>query len=131
LFIPADNDTYIDLDIELYVRGKFFSASGKDVVLSDLTDVTNNFLRFLFSQFNVNLNGVSIKQTSEHYHYRSCLEILLTYGTDAAASHLTNAYWYLDTGDMQPCDPKAETLTVTTKRVLITCWKKHRASKEF
>jgi len=43
-FIPANNDTYIDLDIKLYVRGKLISASGKDVDFTDLTGVTNNFL---------------------------------------------------------------------------------------
>jgi len=59
-FIPADNDTYIDLDIKLYVRGKLTSASGKDVDFTDLTGVTNNFLHFLFSQCNVTVNGVTI-----------------------------------------------------------------------
>ena len=29
-FVPADNDTYIDLDIKLYVRGKFFFGLGKE-----------------------------------------------------------------------------------------------------
>jgi len=91
--IPADNDTYIDLDIKLYVRGKLISASGKDVDFTDLTAVTNNFLHSLFSQGNVTLNGVTITQASDHYHYRSYLESLLTYGTGAAASNLTNAYW--------------------------------------
>ena len=28
-FIPADNETYIDLDIKLYVKGKFIGATGK------------------------------------------------------------------------------------------------------
>ena len=30
---------------------------------------------------------------------------LLTYSTDAAASHLTNAYWHLDNCELQACDP--------------------------
>jgi len=34
-------------------------------------------------------------QASEHYVYRSYLETLLTYGTDATASHLGNAYGIL------------------------------------
>jgi len=38
--MPADNDTYIDLDIKLYVRGKLISASGKNVDFSDHTGVT-------------------------------------------------------------------------------------------
>ena len=56
LFIPADNDTYIDLNIKLYVRGKLISASGNDVELTDATGLTNNFHYSLFSQCNFTLN---------------------------------------------------------------------------
>ena len=59
-FILADNDTYIDLDIKIYVRGKLISDSGKDVDFTHLRAVTNNFLLSLFSQCNVTLNGVPI-----------------------------------------------------------------------
>ena len=51
------------------------------------------------------VNVVPVTQTHEHFIYRVYLESLLTYGTDAASSHLSNTYWYLDTGDMQPSDP--------------------------
>ena len=84
---------YIDLHIKLYVRGKLISASGKDLDFSDHTGVTNNFLYSLFSQCNFTLFGVNITQDSEHYHYRSYLETLMTYGSVAAATHLSNAYW--------------------------------------
>jgi len=84
----------------------------------------------LFSQCNAVLNGVTITQASEHYNYRPNLETLLTYGTDAAATHLTNAYWYRNTGDKLPCDPSAATLTATTNRGFITRWDKLSASKE-
>jgi len=72
------------------------------VDFTDYTIVTNNFLHSLFSQYNVTLNGTNITQAREHYNYRSYYETLLTYGSDAGASFLTNAYWHLDTGDMQP-----------------------------
>jgi len=81
--IPGDKDTYIDLDIKLYVRGKLVSTSGKDVDLTDTTFVTNNLLQSLFSQCTVMLNGVSVTQLHEHYNYRAYFETLLTYGTDA------------------------------------------------
>ena len=102
------------------MRGKLITASGKEVEFSDHTGVTNNFLHSLFSQCNVTLNGLTITQASEHYHYRSYLETLMTYGTDTAATHLSNAYWYLETGDMQPSDPSAETLAATTNQGFIT-----------
>jgi len=91
---------------------------------TDLTGVTNNFLPSLFSQCNVTLNGVNITQASEHYHYRSYLETLMTYGTDAAATHVSNAHWYIDTGDKQPSDPSAEILNA------IICWNRLSASRE-
>jgi len=120
--IPADNDTDIDLDIKLYILRILLSASGKDVDFSDHTGVTNNFLHSQFSQCSVNLNGFNITQASEHYHYRSYLVTLMTYGTDAAATHVSNAYWYLDMGDMQPNEPSAENMTATTKRGVILRW---------
>jgi len=60
IFIHADNDTYIDLDIKLYIQGKLISASGEDVDFMNLRAVNNNFLHSLFSQCNVTLNGVKI-----------------------------------------------------------------------
>ena len=54
----------------------------------------------MYSQCSTSLNGVNITPASEMYPYRSYLESLLTYGSDAANSHLTNAYWYLDEGDV-------------------------------
>jgi len=87
--IPGVSDTYIDLDIKLYVRGKLFSGSGTDVDGTRTTAVTNKLLHSLFSQCTVTLNGVPVTQSHEHYIYRA-----LTYDADAALSHPTNCYWY-------------------------------------
>ena len=100
--IPDDLDTYIDLDIKLYIRVKLIWGDSKDLDATDLTAVTNNFLHSLFSQCSVTLNGVSITQAIELYQYSSYLETLLTYGRDAFASDLTNSFWYLDKGDFLP-----------------------------
>jgi len=54
----------------------------------------------------------------------------MTYGSDAAATHLSNAYWYLDTGDLQPVDPSAENITAMTKKGLILRWSRISASRE-
>jgi len=32
---------------------------------------------------------------------------MLKYDSDAGAPHLTNAFWYLDNGELLPCDPTA------------------------
>jgi hypothetical protein len=93
----------------------------------DFTGVTNNLLHSLFSQCNVSLNGTIITQAGELYNYRSYLETILTYGSDAAASHLTNAFWYLDNGDMLPCDPTAAD---AKSKVFITRWNRIKQSKQ-
>ena len=49
------------------------------------------------------------------YYYRAYLGTFLSYGNEAAEFHLTNAFWYRDTGDMGVCDPNAE-VTPSTNR---------------
>jgi hypothetical protein len=51
--IPSYHDTYIDLDIKLYVRGKITASDGKDLDVKDFTVVTNNFLDSLFGQCSI------------------------------------------------------------------------------
>ena len=53
LLIPADNETYIDPDIKLYVRGKLTKIDGTVFDEKDFTAVTNNFIHSLFSQCTV------------------------------------------------------------------------------
>jgi len=60
--IPSDDDTYIDLDIKLYIRGKLTKADGTALDNTDFTAVTNNFLHSLFSQCSIALNGLTITQ---------------------------------------------------------------------
>jgi hypothetical protein len=48
--IPAEHDTYIDLNIRLYVRGKLTTADGKDLDSTDFTATENNLLHSLFTQ---------------------------------------------------------------------------------
>ena len=125
--IPADTDTYVDTNIHLYVSGKLTTADGKDLNAEDFTAVTNNFLHSLFSQCTIYLNGVPITQSSQHYNYRSTLETLLSYGNDAVHSHLTNAFWYPDTGDMSACCPA----TVPSKNTgFVRRWNLCKQSKE-
>jgi len=89
---------HIDLDIKLYVKGKFIGADGKDLDATDFTAGTNNFLHSLFSQCSISLNGVNITPASDLFPYLAYLETILIYESDAANSHLTNTYWYLDEG---------------------------------
>jgi len=114
--ISADSDNYVDLNIKLYIRGKLTKGDGTNLDNIDFTAVTNNFLHSLFSQCSIAPYGVTITQASELYKYRSYFETLLTYGNDAASTHLTNAFWYLYNGDLLTCNLTA----ADAKKVFIT-----------
>ena len=125
--IPADSDTYINLIIRLYIRGKLTKNCGRNLDNTDFTAVTNNFLHSLFSQCSIALNGVTITQATELYYYHSFFETILTYCSDAATSFLTNAFWYLDDGDLLPCDPTAAD---AKNKDFITGWDRIKQNKE-
>ena len=57
----------------------------------------------------INFERTTITQTTYLYQYRSHLDIVLTNGSNAKASHLKDTLWYIDNGDLLACDPsKAE-----------------------
>ena len=122
--VPAENDTYIDLNIRLFVRIKLIKLKGSDLDETDFTGVTKNLLHSLFSQCTIALNGETVTPASDYYGYRAFFETILTYGSDAAVSHLTNGFWYLDAGDLLPCDPTAEDAGFVAR------WNKLKQSKE-
>ena len=96
--VSAYQDTYIDLNIQLYIRSKLSKADGTDLEFTDITCVANNSLHSLFEQCNISLNGVTITHAADLYYYRSYLETLLSYVNEAAESHQINAFWYRDKG---------------------------------
>lgn len=128
--IPADNESYVDLDVKLYVKGKLFNSSdGKDFDATDFSGPTNNFLHSLFSQCSVTLNGALVTPASGHYNYRVYLQTLLTYGRDAVTSHLTNSMFHLDDGDMLAADPIVAA-TNETNTGFMARWNRSKQSKE-
>jgi hypothetical protein len=83
-------------------------ANGTDLNPSDFTVVTKNLLHSLFSQCTIALNGETVTPAAYYYNYRAFFKTILTYASDAAVSHLTNGFWYLDDGDFLPCDPTGD-----------------------
>jgi len=69
--IPSFDDTYVDLNIELYIRGEQTKADGTNLDNTDFTAVTNNFLHSLFCQLSIALKGVTITEAIEFHNYRS------------------------------------------------------------
>ena len=57
----------------------------------------------------------------------SYLETLLTYGRDDSTSHLTNSFWYLDSGDLQACDP---TIADPANMGFVARWNRIKQRKE-
>jgi hypothetical protein len=68
---------------------------------------------------------VSVTPSIDLYNYRSYLETLLTYGHDAANNHLSNAFFYLDTGDLLGGSPETSSNSRYKKR-----WDVRKQSKE-
>jgi hypothetical protein len=127
--VPADNDTYIDTNIHVYIWGKLTRADGTSLDGSDFTTGEHNLLHSLFSQCSIALDGTTITPAAYLSNYRSYFEIILCYGSDAAASHLTNAFWYLDDGNLLPCNPT--TNDAKNNRGFIARWNRMKQSKEF
>ena len=69
---------------------------------------------------------MNITPVSELYPFRSYLESLLTYGSDAANSHLTNAYWYLDEGDVLAGDPTSD---IIKNKGFVKRWDRQKQNK--
>ena len=63
--IPADPETYIDLDIKLFVKGKLLMSDGTTLDNTDFTAVTNKFLHSLFSQCSISLIGMQITHSTD------------------------------------------------------------------
>ena len=125
--VTVDNDTYIDTNINLFVHGKLTDVNGADLNPSDFTGVTNSLLHSLFGQCTIALNGETVTPAVDYYNNRAFFETILTYASDAAVSHLTNGFWYLDDGDLLPCDPTGEDVK---NMGFVERWNKVKRSKE-
>jgi len=90
--------------LKLFIRGKLVKKDGTDLAETEYTAGINNLLHSLFNQCSISLNGTQITQASEHYGFRAYIKSLLTYGNDAAESHLRMEYWELDEGDFKAGD---------------------------
>lgn len=99
----AHGDCYRDLS-SLYIRFKIqlVNENGENYKNTDEMQpgIVNNILHSLIRSCSISLNGKAISQSEGDYHYRSYLENLLTYGTDAKNTFLQNCGWYRDTGNL-------------------------------
>ena len=96
--IPGSGNDYTDLaSLQVFVRFKIVQGDGTDLGAGANVAPVNNFLHSMFSQIDVSLNGTLVTPSTNTYAYRSYIETLLSYGSDAKQSHLTGSLWYKDT----------------------------------
>lgn len=107
--VSSSGDDYIDFnDSQLCVRIKIVKADGSNLTQTAKVGPVNNTLHSLFSQVDVSLNGTQITDSSNTYSYRSYIEDLLSFGSEAKKSHLTCALFYKDeAGKMESVNPTA------------------------
>jgi hypothetical protein len=108
--VTATGDDYLDLTNSfLCVRAKITRVNGDDLDAADMVGPVNNFLRSLFSQVDVSLNGTLTTSSMKTYAYRAYIETLLSYGADGKTSQLTRvALFYKDeAGKMDKPNPLA------------------------
>jgi hypothetical protein len=127
--IDSNEERYIDPNMQSCIRGQLLGADGAVLDEKDYTAGVNNMLHSLFNQCNISINNTLITHFSDNYQDRALLETLLTYGSYAAESHLTNAYWYKDQGDMLTCDP-TDTSATTANKGWARRWNLQKLSKE-
>ena len=59
--------------------------------------IANLFPHTLFSQLDLEIDGINLSSNDNLYPYKAYLETLLTYGHDAKHSHLTTSHFVKDT----------------------------------
>ena len=87
--INASADEYIDLGrTYLYVKLKVTKDDGENLDVTEKVAPVNLFLHSLFSQVDVKLRDTLVTPSVNTYPYKSYLETLLSYGSDAKETQL-------------------------------------------
>ena len=93
--IPAMPDRYTDLDdMFLYIKFKY-EVTG--ATASDSVCPVNNLLHSMFAKCDMTLQDRSVTSSSQHYAYKSYVEKLLGYGSEAKKTYSRTAGWMRDT----------------------------------
>ena len=91
---------YLDLsNAFLSVRAKIVKGDGGANVPAAKCAPVNNWVHSLFSQIDVQFNGVLVTPSENTYPYKAYMETLLTYDVGAKQSQLTLGMFYKDTAN--------------------------------
>ena len=94
-FIPGSGDDYMDLaNTMLHLQVKVTRANGNPIDAGEPVGPVNNWLHALFSNVDLSLNNTQVTSSSFNaYPYRAFIETLLSYGSDAKSTQMTNQLW--------------------------------------
>ena len=108
-FDIKNESSYIDLSkTELECKYRIVKGDNSNLTAADKTGPVNYMIASLFSNVSIELNGVVITDGSSNYAERANMELLMTYGRDAAESWLKAGGFEKDTaGKMDEADPTA------------------------
>lgn len=87
------NNVYIRLLVEMTAP-----ETGDTKVAESGNTVVNNIAHSLFRQVTIYLNNTIVSGGEANYGYRTYLEKLLNYSTEAASTFMKTSGWYLDSG---------------------------------
>src|SRR5207253_8005421 len=99
--VPASVDEYVNLaNTLLYLKLKVKKNATTDLTAAESAHVipTRLFLQSLFGEVTVTMNGKLTSPGNDQYNYKSFIQTLLNYGTDAKKTQLTASLWN-DTAD--------------------------------
>ena len=81
----------------LHLQVKVTRANGNPIDAGEPVGPVNNWLHALFSNVDLSLNNTLVTSSSFNaYPYRAFIETLLSYGSDAKSTQMTNQLWYKD-----------------------------------
>ena len=98
--IPSTDSHYLDLsETQLFVELKIISktSTNHNGLDTEVVAPVNNMLHSMFSQIKIRLNDKDVENSNSYYHYKAYLENLLSYGSEAKKTFLTNEGWLDDT----------------------------------
>ena len=108
-FVIKESEYYIELNkTEVEVTFKIVKEDGSNLEATDKVGAINYLGATLFENVEVKLNDVQISQGMTDYAERAIMEVLMSYGEDAAKGWLQAGLFEKDTaGKMDAADPEA------------------------
>jgi hypothetical protein len=108
---------YTDLgDTRLYLRCKVVKQDGSSVLPAEDVTVCNMFMNALIHRLDVYVGDKLITQSGGFYPWKSTIETILNFGTDAKTSQLASVMYHKDTtGQVNLGAAKRKQLTMGSK----------------